>query len=71
MSVSENSSVSSIHVVTEEPAWLIIYIPPGLTLTHCTSICMFRAIPTIRNYYEGWNFNSGNTAVETPCNGTK
>ena len=21
--------------------------------------------------YEGWNFNSGNTAVETPCNGTK
>jgi hypothetical protein len=22
-------------------------------------------------YYEGWNFNNGNTAVETPCNGTK
>jgi hypothetical protein len=21
--------------------------------------------------YEGWNFNNGNTAVETPCNGTK
>jgi hypothetical protein len=21
--------------------------------------------------YEGWNFNIGNTAVETPCNGTK
>jgi hypothetical protein len=21
--------------------------------------------------YEGWNFKSGNTAVETPCNGTK
>ena len=21
--------------------------------------------------YEGWNFNSGNTTVETPCNGTK
>ena len=21
--------------------------------------------------YVGWNFNSGNTAVETPCNGTK
>jgi hypothetical protein len=21
--------------------------------------------------YEGWNFNSGNTAVEMPCNGTK
>jgi len=21
--------------------------------------------------YEGWNFNSGNTAVETPCYGTK
>ena len=21
--------------------------------------------------YEGWNFNSGNTALETLCNGTK
>jgi hypothetical protein len=21
--------------------------------------------------YEGWNFNSSNTAVGTPCNGTK
>jgi hypothetical protein len=21
--------------------------------------------------YIGWNFNSGNTAVEMPCNGTK
>jgi hypothetical protein len=24
-----------------------------------------------QEYYEGWNFNNGNTAVETPCNGTK
>jgi hypothetical protein len=23
------------------------------------------------NIYEGWRFNSDNTAVETPCNGTK
>jgi hypothetical protein len=26
---------------------------------------------TYEQKYEGWNFNSGNTAVETPCNGTK
>jgi hypothetical protein len=24
-----------------------------------------------QSIYEGWNFNNGNTAVETPCNGTK
>jgi hypothetical protein len=26
---------------------------------------------TAKHNYEGWNFNNGNTAVETPCNGTK
>jgi hypothetical protein len=25
----------------------------------------------VHRRYEGWNFNSGNTAVGTPCNGTK
>jgi hypothetical protein len=28
-------------------------------------------VNTEKTKYEGWNFNSGNTAVETPCKGTK
>jgi hypothetical protein len=28
-------------------------------------------VPVLYSLYEGWNFNNGNTAVETPCNGTK
>jgi hypothetical protein len=30
-----------------------------------------RASIALSDTYEGWNFNNGNTAVETPCNGTK
>jgi hypothetical protein len=28
-------------------------------------------ILTVTSLYVGWNFNSGKTAVETPCNVTK
>jgi hypothetical protein len=37
----------------------------------CYYHCFFFLILQTKLKYEGWNFNSGNTAVETPRNGTK
>jgi hypothetical protein len=53
--------------------------PRVIALTGCnecdqfTVVCV-HVVYNVRVYsfkYEGWNFNNGNTAVETPCNGTK
>jgi hypothetical protein len=39
---------------------------------HVTTPSAFNAAYSRRpKLYEGWNFNNGNTAVETPGNGTK
>ena len=35
----------------------------------CVYVCMYVYMYVCM--YVVWNFNSGNTAVETPCNGTK
>ena len=45
----ENAPISSGHVVTEEPAWLIYIYTAGLNTN--TPHCIFRVITTIRNYY--------------------
>jgi hypothetical protein len=37
----------------------------------CVEILKQKFADHCQLFYEGWNFNNGNTAVETPCNGTK
>jgi hypothetical protein len=53
-----------------EPAFAFFFplaLQPNSGLSHLHETSRFTSV----TIYEGWNFNNGNTVVETPCNGTK